>query len=77
MYDNNKVHFRFPDPEDLYATVVKLENVSFSYNEKYTIFKEINLELKKYSRIALVGANGAGKSTFLKLITGQIKPDSG
>jgi ATP-binding cassette subfamily F protein 2 len=76
LYDV-KVNFRFPDPDDLFATVVKIDGVSFSYNQKYCIFKDINLELKKYSRIALVGNNGTGKSTFLKLMTGQIQPDAG
>ena len=42
-----------------------------------TLFENIHLEIATKSRIALVGRNGAGKSTFLKIIAGIDAPDSG
>jgi ATP-binding cassette subfamily B protein len=50
--------------------VIRFENVSFKYNkkdEKY-ILKNLNCEIRKGERIGIVGRNGAGKSTFVKLL---------
>ena len=41
------------------------------------VLKDINWEVKPGDRIGLVGANGAGKSTQMKIIAGQIEPTSG
>ena len=41
------------------------------------MFKDINFELKAHSRIALVGQNGSGKSTFIKLMAGLLEPSKG
>ena len=51
--------------------VVGLEDVSFQ------ILKNITFRLEPGERIGLVGANGSGKTTFLRLLTGEIEPDSG
>lgn len=54
------------------SKVVKFENVSFRYSqreEKYQL-RNINCEIKKGERIGIVGRNGAGKSTFVKLLVG-------
>ena len=57
---------------------IKLENVSFSYpNSDFKIINNINLEIKKGDRIAIIGHSGCGKTTLLKLITGILSPDSG
>lgn len=42
-----------------------------------TLFKNINFEIKRGERVALIGNNGTGKTTILKLINGIIQPDSG
>ena len=41
------------------------------------ILKDINLTLKEGQRLGLVGVNGSGKSTLMKIITGDMAPDSG
>jgi len=56
--------------------VCELDNVSHGYGEQ-TLIKDFDLSLLKLDRIGLVGANGVGKSTLLKLILGQLEPNSG
>lgn len=56
--------------------IIKFNNVSFSY-ETHHVLKNISLEVKKGEFLALIGANGTGKTTILKLILGELKPTSG
>ena len=56
--------------------VCELENVTHGYGEQKLI-KNFDLNLLKLDRIGLVGANGVGKSTLLKLILGELEPNSG
>ena len=56
--------------------VIKIENVSFSYGNNH-ILDNITLGLSMESRVTLVGLNGCGKSTLIKLIKGEIQPSSG
>jgi len=56
--------------------VVKLDNVSFAYAQE-PILKDVNLELTGGDMICLVGPNGGGKTTLLRLILGMLKPDRG
>ena len=53
-----------------------MKNVSKSFSEK-VLFKNISFGIEDGDRIGLVGINGTGKSTFLKMISGQLEPDSG
>ena len=41
------------------------------------LFEDVNLKLNRHNRYGLIGANGAGKSTFLKILSGAIEPTSG
>ncbi|AZR73721.1 hypothetical protein BBF96_10195 [Anoxybacter fermentans] len=56
--------------------VLKIENLSKSYSG-LTLFKNVNLNLYRGDKVGIVGPNGTGKTTFLKIILGQIEPDSG
>src|SRR5665647_216665 len=56
--------------------ILSMENVAKGYTEKF-LFDQVSLGIEDSDRIGLVGINGTGKSTFLKIISGQIKPDSG
>jgi len=56
--------------------VLSVKNLSFNYI-KHPLFHNIDLTLKKGSMTAIFGPNGIGKTTFLKLISGLIKPCSG
>tara|TARA_Y100000385_G_scaffold296_1_gene343 strand:- start:5611 stop:7233 length:1623 start_codon:yes stop_codon:yes gene_type:complete len=56
---------------------IKLENISFSFNEDRVILKNINLKIKKGETIGIIGESGSGKSTLIDLILGLHKPTSG
>lgn len=54
------------------------ENVSFSYGgSDHYVLKNVNLTIKAGEKLAIVGANGAGKTTFVKLLCGMIRPKEG
>ncbi|CAN1345025.1 ABC transporter F family member 5 [Linum perenne] len=55
---------------------VKLENISKSYKGT-TVLKDVSWEVKRGEKVGLVGVNGAGKTTQLRIITGQEEADSG
>lgn len=60
---------------------VSFRNVSVSYRtvkgQPKKIYEQLNLDLHKGEKIALIGSNGAGKSTMMKLMTGLVKPNEG
>lgn len=56
--------------------VIKIENLSFAYNSTYTL-ENINLIVEHNDFIGIIGPNGGGKTTLLKLIMGFIKPQKG
>ncbi|MGL5615083.1 MAG: ABC-F family ATP-binding cassette domain-containing protein [Sarcina sp.] len=56
--------------------VVHVENLSKSYGEK-TLFTEINFDLKRGEKVALIGENGRGKTTLFKILLDKVKADSG
>jgi len=56
--------------------VITVTNVSLSYGER-TLFKDVNLKFTPGNCYGIIGANGAGKSTFLKILSGEIEHDKG
>ncbi len=58
------------------AAVIKIQNLDFSYNGN-KVLENINLEVEAKDFLGVVGPNGGGKTTLLKLILGLIGPDSG
>jgi ATPase subunit of ABC transporter with duplicated ATPase domains len=59
------------------AQALRFEEVSFSYGHNYPILKESGFALRRGMKVALMGQNGAGKSTIFKLIMEQLEADSG
>jgi len=57
--------------------LVKFEDVAFGYDSDREVLHGINLEIKRGDIIAVLGANGAGKTTFVKHAIGLLKPKSG
>ena len=57
--------------------ILNVENVSFSYSEKETVLKDINLTIEKGSFTAIIGCNGSGKSTLAKHFNAILLPKSG
>lgn len=71
--------FKFVEMEKLPPPVMPFDDVSFSYSglaEDY-LYDHLNLAVDYDSRVALVGPNGCGKSTLVKLMTGELQPTRG
>ncbi|MBS1974357.1 MAG: ATP-binding cassette domain-containing protein, partial [Bacteroidetes bacterium] len=56
--------------------MVKVNNVTLSFGKR-VLFDEVNLSFTKGNCYGVIGANGAGKSTFLKILSGEIEPNKG
>jgi len=71
--------FRFADVEKLPPPVLSFDNVTFSYSGKAEdeLYRNIDLGFDMDSRAALVGPNGVGKSTLLRLMTGKLSATQG
>ena len=70
--------FRLPSPEKpLASPLMRLEKASAGYDPAQPILAGIDLRIDQDDRIALLGANGNGKSTFAKLIAGKLAPLGG
>ena len=63
--------------ENTNEPVVTFRDVSYSYNSGRKVLRGINFEIRRGERIAMIGRNGAGKSTAAKLLCGIIRPDTG
>ena len=62
-------------------TVAAFQNVSVAYRsvkgDPHKVFDGLTLDIRKGDKVALIGSNGAGKSTFMKLMVGLLKPSGG
>ena len=76
IISDRTISFSFPKPNNLGTSMLTINKVDAGYNE-IPILKNINLSISNDSRIALVGANGNGKSTLIKLIAGNLDPMKG
>jgi len=76
-YKSNSYVQTTSDPKLNFSTNISFRNVSFDYEKSHKIFKSINLTIKKGTKIGIVGRSGSGKSTFLDILIGLLKPTSG
>src|SRR6201989_1591903 len=68
----------FPAPEKtLSPPIIAVDNVSVGYDPKHPVLNRVTLRIDNDDRIALLGANGNGKSTLVKLLSDRLKPFSG
>ncbi len=70
------ITIKFPEPPRSSVIPVKLNNVTAGYGEKI-VFRNLDLQIERGEKIALVGKNGTGKSTLLKTVAGQLQPLAG
>ena len=56
--------------------MISVNNVSLSFGKR-VLFDEVNISFNKGNCYGVIGANGAGKSTFLKILSGEIEPNKG
>ncbi len=68
---------RFPEPPPCGSQSARFEDVSFGYTPDKLIIKELNLQLEYGEKAAFIGFNGMGKTTLLKLLAGELKPQQG
>lgn len=69
-------HFNFKPPIAMPTSLIRLDRVKVGYGDT-TILDNINFSLIPGERIGLLGLNGAGKSTFIKLLAGELQTQSG
>jgi ATP-binding cassette subfamily F protein 3 len=70
------IRFSFPDPGELPPPLLSLSRVSAGYDGR-PVLREVSLRIDQDDRIALLGANGNGKSTLAKLLAGRLAPLAG
>ena len=76
--EEHVVPFRFPDPDrPLSPPIVHMEGVSVGYAPGRPVLTNLNLRIDDDDRIALLGVNGNGKSTFAKLVANALQPETG
>ena len=74
--DHDLIAFDFPSPKPLPPPLYSVDNVSIGYDGK-VVLKDVSFRLDMEDRIALIGANGNGKSTLIKLLAGRLEAISG
>ncbi|GAB4136163.1 MAG: energy-dependent translational throttle protein EttA [Planctomycetota bacterium] len=74
---DDTVELHIPPGKRLGDTVLRFERVSFSYDGKTNVIDNLSFEISPGDILGIVGPNGTGKTTCLKLITGKLRPDSG
>lgn len=71
-----QAELRLPDGPRLGSTIVTIEHATLALGGK-SLFRDLTLTMKPGDRIGIVGDNGAGKTSLVRTILGELKPDSG
>jgi len=84
LAEKGKIDFNFPSPGALPGinskgkAILKMTNITFTYpGVAKAQLNNVTVQVSLSSRVACVGENGAGKSTMIKLLTGELEPDEG
>eukprot|EP00747_Dinoflagellata_sp_TGD_P049825 gnl/TRDRNA2_/TRDRNA2_146413_c1_seq1.p1 gnl/TRDRNA2_/TRDRNA2_146413_c1~~gnl/TRDRNA2_/TRDRNA2_146413_c1_seq1.p1 ORF type:complete len:450 (+),score=96.38 gnl/TRDRNA2_/TRDRNA2_146413_c1_seq1:131-1351(+) len=75
-----QVHLTFPDPgvcDSLGNALLLFDDVSFGYGDGPDLFSKVCFSVDQSTRLAILGKNGTGKSTLIKLLLGKLQPRSG
>ncbi len=75
--DDPTIAFDFPEPPELRPPLISIEKGSVGYEPGHPVLRNLNLRLDPDDRIALLGANGNGKSTLAKLLAGRMNLETG
>eukprot|EP00161_Ancyromonas_sigmoides_P004064 TRINITY_DN13_c0_g1_i2.p1 TRINITY_DN13_c0_g1~~TRINITY_DN13_c0_g1_i2.p1 ORF type:complete len:638 (+),score=378.03 TRINITY_DN13_c0_g1_i2:46-1959(+) len=73
----SKIDIKFNAPAHQEKTLISIKNTTFGYSPDKILFKDLDCGISMSDRIAVVGANGTGKSTLLKLLSGDLTPLEG
>ena len=77
VIDARAPRFPFAEPSRLAPPIVSMEAVDVGYEPGKPVLRRVNLRIDEDDRIALLGANGNGKSTLAKLIAGRLQAENG
>jgi ATPase subunit of ABC transporter with duplicated ATPase domains len=71
-------YIRFEQAKKLYRNAVSVEGLGFTYPDSdAAVLKNVNIEVEAGERIAIIGANGIGKTTLIRCLAGDLKPTKG
>jgi ATPase subunit of ABC transporter with duplicated ATPase domains len=71
-------YIRFEQAKKLYRNAVSVEGMGFTYPDSDAqVLKNVNIEVEAGERIAIIGANGIGKTTLIRCLAGDLKPTKG
>lgn len=76
VVEDKTTTFNFPDPAPLSPPLIAMDEVSIGYGAE-PVLKNLDLRIDMDDRIALIGANGNGKSTLIKMLADRLKPQDG
>ncbi|SJZ42892.1 ATP-binding cassette, subfamily F, member 3 [Enhydrobacter aerosaccus] len=74
---DERITFNFPSPEQLASPIETLDEVTVGYDKGPPVLRKLDLRLDMDDRIALLGQNGNGKSTFIRLLSDRLAPREG
>ena len=74
--ERKRVHFHFPQCQKSGRMVLELKHARKAY-DGHAVFSDLTLHIERGDRIALVGPNGVGKSTLMRMLSGTEAPDAG
>jgi len=77
IIDDPTVIFIFKEPEILRPPIMKIDDGTFGYTKDSILLKNINLRIDMETRTAIVGGNGVGKTTLLKILKGDLELHDG
>ena len=71
------IPFNFPSPKPMAPPIVRVQEANLGYGDGPPVLKKVTLRIDADDRVAILGANGQGKSTLVKAISGRLTPQSG
>ena len=71
------IRFDYDEKEKLHRQAVEIENLTFGYEPDRKIIKRLTVTFDAGDRVAIIGENGVGKTTLLKLLVGELTPNAG
>jgi ATP-binding cassette subfamily F protein 3 len=74
--DNSKLAVRFPPAPRSGEVVLRTKDLKMQYDDK-VVFDDVNITIRRGEKVALSGRNGEGKTTFMRLLSGELKQKSG
>ena len=74
--DKSSMHLRFPPAQRSGDVVYKASGITVGYPQK-VVFRDADIEIKRGEKVALIGRNGEGKTTLMRVIMGELEPFSG